>query len=140
MRRVLCLRCCCLNSKWFDISLCLNVFYFISFYFAISAFVYNALKIISTPRVRHFVDHVTINLAIIRVVNAETRFAWVDGKALIVKKVGKWTGGREAKKKTNKKQEQNKMTKKNKSFEINSSHLFLKFCCFLFSYNIYSDL
>lgn len=72
-----------------------NNFYFLYsaidliFHFSVFcvAFVCNALKIISTPRVRHFVGHVTINLAIIHAVNAETRFAWVDGKALIVKKV-----------------------------------------------------
>lgn len=62
-----------------------------SFLYFIIAFVCNAPKIISTPRVRHFVGHVMISLVIIPAVNAETRFASVDGKALIVKKVWNFT-------------------------------------------------
>lgn len=125
-----------LNSKWFDIFHCLHVsfsfslcfFFFI--FISISVFACNALKIISTPRVRHFVGHVTINLAIIRVVNAETKFAWVDGKALIAKKVGKRTSQRSKWETRKKRKHQINNWKYEKSTgakwsEINSSHLLI---------------
>lgn len=67
----------------FRIELC----FFLFFFLFLLVFVCNARRIISTQRVRHFVDHVTINLDILPVANAETKFAWADGKALIVKKV-----------------------------------------------------
>lgn len=53
----------------------------------VTVFVYNVRKTTSTPRAQHYVVHVTIDLVIIRVTKVETKYAWADGRAKLVKKV-----------------------------------------------------